>query len=223
MTTSSITAALPGTVSSTSGGQSCRSACAIGHIGPDQRGLVLEENTLASHNSVKMHNACVNDDRQNQTDRNDDRWDKPGIHVYFLPSYFWVRHAIISPPPEGPTQRREIGPFRRCSVCVDAGTFRDLTICRSEEVYADRGMLEVDPVTNVPRANLPLFNSSFSLVASRATPKIPPTGNVITHSSEFGITIILSPKTADAFQSGWSLPSKGQEAIGEEADDQGYQ
>jgi hypothetical protein len=24
--------------------------------------------------------------------------------------------------------------------------FRDLTICRSEEVYADRGMLEVDPV-----------------------------------------------------------------------------
>jgi len=44
--------------------------------------------------------------------------------------------------------------FRRCSVCVDAGTFRDLTICRGEEVYADRGMLEVDPVTNVPRANL---------------------------------------------------------------------
>ena len=58
----------------------------------------LEENTLASRNSVKMHNACVNDDRQNQTDRNDDRWGKPGIHVYFLPSYFWVHHAIISPP-----------------------------------------------------------------------------------------------------------------------------
>src|SRR6202040_3615996 len=42
----------------------------------------------------------------------------------------------------------------RSSVRVDAGTFRDPTICRSEEVYADRGMLEVDPVTNVPRANL---------------------------------------------------------------------
>ena len=37
---------------------------------------------------------------------------------------------------------------------TDVTTFRDLTICRSEEVYADRGMLEVDPVTNVPRANL---------------------------------------------------------------------
>jgi hypothetical protein len=68
------------------------------------RSQELEENTLASLNSVKMHYACVNDDRQNQTDRNDDRWDKPGIHVYFLPSYFWVRHAIISPPPEGATQ-----------------------------------------------------------------------------------------------------------------------
>src|SRR5947208_14021646 len=42
MTTSSITAALPGTASSTSRGQSCPSACAIGHIGPDQRDLVLE-------------------------------------------------------------------------------------------------------------------------------------------------------------------------------------
>src|SRR5438046_7387008 len=41
MTTSSITAALPGTASSTSRGQSCPSACAIGHIGPDQRDLVL--------------------------------------------------------------------------------------------------------------------------------------------------------------------------------------
>src|SRR5438067_128105 len=43
MTTSSITAALPGTASSTSRGQSCPSACAIGHIGPDQRDLVLDE------------------------------------------------------------------------------------------------------------------------------------------------------------------------------------
>ena len=42
MTTSSITAALPGTASSTSRGQSCPSACAIGHIGPDQRDLVLK-------------------------------------------------------------------------------------------------------------------------------------------------------------------------------------
>src|SRR5437764_2579742 len=41
MTTSSITAALPGTASSTSRGQSCPSVCAIGHIGPDQRDLVL--------------------------------------------------------------------------------------------------------------------------------------------------------------------------------------
>ena len=47
----------------------------------------LEENTLASRNSLKIQNACVNDDRQNQTDRNDDRWHKPAIHVYLLPSY----------------------------------------------------------------------------------------------------------------------------------------
>ena len=40
MTRSSITAALPGTASSTSRGQSCPSAYAIGHIGPDQRDLV---------------------------------------------------------------------------------------------------------------------------------------------------------------------------------------
>src|SRR5438477_12073199 len=51
MTTSSITAALPGTASSTSRGQSCPSACAIGHIGPDQRDLVLAERMVFTSSS----------------------------------------------------------------------------------------------------------------------------------------------------------------------------
>jgi hypothetical protein len=73
--------------------------------------------------------------------------------VYLLPSYLGrVTHHL----PASGRRYAVTGnwSFRRCSVCVDAGTFRDLTICRGEEVYADRGMLEVDPVTNVPRANL---------------------------------------------------------------------
>ena len=63
----------------------------------------LEENTLASRKSVKIQNACVNEDRQNQADRNDDRWDKPGIHVYLLPSYLGCV-TLPFPPPEGATQ-----------------------------------------------------------------------------------------------------------------------
>src|SRR5690348_14782030 len=43
----------------------------------------------------------------------------------------------------------------RCSVCIDAGTLRDLTIRDSEAFYPDRGMLEVDPLSDVPRPNLP--------------------------------------------------------------------
>src|SRR4030088_317459 len=41
MTTSSITAATPGTRSPTSPGPSCRLACAVEHIGSNQRDLVL--------------------------------------------------------------------------------------------------------------------------------------------------------------------------------------
>src|SRR5438045_8606345 len=54
MTTSSITAALPGTASSTSRGQSCPSACAIGHIGPDQRDLVLVDLRILPARSVTI-------------------------------------------------------------------------------------------------------------------------------------------------------------------------
>src|SRR5438874_5606945 len=61
MTTSSITAALPGTASSTSRGQSCPSACAIGHIGPDQRDLLLakQEHVATTHaaNAAPNNNA----------------------------------------------------------------------------------------------------------------------------------------------------------------------
>src|SRR5438270_5506929 len=64
MTTSSITAALPGTASSTSRGQSCPSACAIGHIGPDQRDLVLiaikKPAITVTHNSEVGGGAAVN-------------------------------------------------------------------------------------------------------------------------------------------------------------------
>jgi len=98
----------------------------------------LEENTLTSRNSVKIHNASVNDDRQNQTDRDDDRWDKPGIHVYFLPSYF----GVITPPfPRLRKALRSDGKLVLSGGAQYASTqerFRDLTICRSEEVYAVR-------------------------------------------------------------------------------------
>src|SRR5438067_12333498 len=62
MTTSLITAALPGTASSTSRGQSCPSAYAIGHIGPDQRDLVLP----------------LQSEPQNEPERIDPRSSSPG-------------------------------------------------------------------------------------------------------------------------------------------------
>lgn len=66
----------------------------------------------------------------------------------------WVRHA--SSPRLGKALRSDgkLVLFGGAQYAVYAETFGDLTICRREEIYADRGMLEVDPVTNVPRANL---------------------------------------------------------------------
>jgi hypothetical protein len=46
-TTSSSTAAMPGTNSSTSLGPSCRSDCATGRIGSDQRDLVISRSAAA--------------------------------------------------------------------------------------------------------------------------------------------------------------------------------
>ena len=161
----------------------------------------LDENTLASRNSVKIQNACVNDDRQNQTDRNDDRWDKPGTHCVSPSELSWVRHA--SSPPSG----------RRYAVdgkLVSGGA----QYASTQKCFATSPSLVVRKFMRIavclksiqwPTCQGPIwprFSSSFSLVASRATPKIPPTGNVITLSSEFGITIILSPRTAGAFSRG---------------------
>jgi len=47
-----------------------------------------------------------------------------------------------------------IPPRGRYSTCADAGTLRDVAIRAREELYSDRGMPEIDPVTDVPRANL---------------------------------------------------------------------
>src|SRR4030088_848191 len=68
MTTSSITAATPGTRSPTSPGPSCRLACAVGHIGSNQRHLVLDAaqtlvNDCRKSGSLPL-DICSEDDRR---------------------------------------------------------------------------------------------------------------------------------------------------------------
>src|SRR3954471_10436379 len=44
--------------------------------------------------------------------------------------------------------------YGRCSVCVNAGTLSDFAIPRCEKFYSNRGVLVVDPLTDMPTTDL---------------------------------------------------------------------
>src|SRR3954462_1015589 len=84
------------------------------------------------------------------------------VHQHLKPNVF----RNITPTRDGSNWDGATGPMtrgsrynpfgmsERCSVRIDAGTLSNFAIHRGEKFYPDRGMLEVDPLTDVPRPNL---------------------------------------------------------------------
>jgi hypothetical protein len=143
---------LPGTSSSTSHGPSCRSACAIGHMGSNQPDLVLD----ARWSVCRLPGGCP-------ISRVGRKWLRRGCCVFGSPPYLGPRRAQAPPPtdPRGSGGQSEAEHRRPQGVNAMGDIFAPTPIHTSGEEW-------LRSAASSPPHPLPVFRPAGTTAANQA-------------------------------------------------------